>query len=210
VSGCGEGNTKQQDAVQQLANLQNEKEEQKVTTDGTFAQGKLLKDLDKDGIMDRVYIEKNRIICRLSTQQFKEMQSQEIETFNSGIREARNGFSFYIHWMRAGYENQFRYDSKTKRIQLIGMSRYEFGNAANDGSGESSVNLLTGDYVGDWNYSDEEREELIKIPTIKTKISFGKIYLEDFSEETFLGFADKCAELYHIHKEKMKMKNRIK
>lgn len=54
------------------------------------------------------------------------------------------------------------------------MSRYEFGNATNEGSGESSVNLLTEDYIGNWNYFDHlannEEGELAKIPTIKTKM----------------------------------------
>ena len=80
------------------------------------------------------------------------------------------------------------------------MSRYEFGNAANDGSGESSVNLLTGDYIGNWNYSDQETDILIKIPTIKTKMKFKNINLEDFAEETYFNYAEKCAELYHKHK----------
>lgn len=90
-------------------------------------------------------------------------------------------------------------------MRLIGMDRYEFGNAANDGSGESSVNLLTGDYIGDWNYYDpsanEEAGELIKIPTIKTKMLFAKIYLEAFSEETYFGYAERCSELYSQRKE---------
>ena len=30
----------------------------------------------------------------------------------------------------------------------------------NDGSGESSVNLLTGDYIGNWNYYDKEKDEI--------------------------------------------------
>lgn len=106
--------------------------------------------------------------------------------------------------MRTGYSAQFRFEKKEKRIRLIGMSRYEFGNAVNDGSGESSVNLLTGDYIGDWNYFDHfannEKGELIKIPTIKTKMVFRKIYLKDFTDEIPYDFTSKCAELYEKHK----------
>ncbi len=81
------------------------------------------------------------------------------------------------------------------------MSRYEFGNAANDGSGKSSVNLLTGDYIGNWNYYDETKNKLVKIPTIKTKMYFPKIYLEEFNDET--NYPEKCATLYYKYKKIM-------
>ncbi len=170
----------------------------------TMAQDKLVKDLDFDQKNDTVYVDraKSVIVCRLSSQQFKKITSQAIEILNeqSGVSSSKNGFTFYNDWMRAGYKNQFRYDVKAKRMQLIGMSRYEFGNATNDGSGESSVNLLTNDYVGDWNYFDQKKEELVKIPTIKTKLALPKTHLETFGENTYFGFAEKCANLYEKHK----------
>jgi hypothetical protein len=86
-------------------------------------------------------------------------------------------------------------------IPLIGMNLYEFGNAANDGSGESSVNLLTDDYIGNWHYYDHEKDKLIAIPPIKTKMHFEKIYLESFSSDTYFDYATRCAELYHKYKE---------
>ncbi|UUV20482.1 hypothetical protein [Paenimyroides aestuarii] len=180
----------------------------------SFAQ-KLIKDIDFDGKKDSVYMDdkESRIVCRLSTQNFKKIKSQPIEILNemSGIIDAKNGFVFFNDWMRAGYKNHFRYNKKTKKIQLIGMSRYEFGNAVNDGSGESSVNLLTSDYIGNWNYFDDlannEEGELVKLPTIKTKMKFQEINLEDFSEDTYFGFSERCSKLYYQQKEKIqKMK----
>lgn len=172
-----------------------------IVTNFTFGQNKLVKDIDNDGKNDTIFIdvEKSTIVCKLSTLNYESISSKPIEIMNkpSGIIETKNGFEFFNDWMRSGYENQFRYNSKTKRIQLIGMSRYEFGNAANDGSGESSVNLLTGDYIGNWNYYDMEKDSLIKIPTIRTKMKFKTINLEDFSDETYFNYAEKCAELYH-------------
>lgn len=80
-----------------------------------------------------------------------------------------------------------------------------------NGSGESSVNLLTHDYIGNWNYFDDlannEEGELVKIPTIKTKMKFQVINLEDSSEETYFGFSEKCSELYYQEKEKMQKNN---
>lgn len=173
------------------------------------AQQKLIRDIDFDGINDTIYLDENEavIVAKISTQQFKKIKSQPLEiTPQSFIEATKNGFEFQNNWMRAGYANQFRYEKKEKRIRLIGMSRYEFGNAANDGSGESSVNLLTNDYIGEWNYFDhlanDENGELVKIPTIKTKMQFGKIYLEDFSDGSYFKFAEKCSDLYQKGKEK--------
>jgi len=178
----------------------------------TYGQGKLLKDLDNDRIMDSVYIDSIRstIVCRLSTQDFKRIESKPIEILNetSGIRDAKDGFYFYNNWMRAGYSNQFRYDAKTKKIWLIGMSRYEFGNVTNDGSGESSVNLLTNRYIGDWNYYDPGKEELISIPTIKAKMILEKTDLESFSENIYFTYAEKCSELYYKGQGKMDKKTK--
>lgn len=169
-----------------------------------FGQNNLLKDVDHDGRIDTVYVDstKSTIVCKLSTKNYNPISSKPIEILNlmSGVVETKNGFEFFNDWMRAGYKNQFRYNTKTKKIQLIGMSRYEFGNATNDGSGESSVNLLTGDYIGNWNYHDGDKDKLIKIPTIKTKMKFSLINLEDFGEETYFGYAENCAELLYKHK----------
>lgn len=181
------------------------------------AQQKLIKDIDFDGINDTIYIDETEalIVAKLSTHQFKKIKSQTLEiTPQSFIEPTKNGFEFQNNWMRAGYANQFRYEKKEKRIRLIGMSRYEFGNAANDGSGESSVNLLTNDYIGEWNYFDHlannEQGELVKIPPIKTKMKFDKIYLEDFSDGSYSEFSIKCSELYHVNKEKEITRRKIK
>ncbi|TCD10506.1 hypothetical protein EZ449_09165 [Pedobacter frigidisoli] len=182
----------------------------------SFSQEKLVKDIDFDGVKDTAYVDTTGVIvCQLSTNKFKKIKSKAVETYNDNteIISTKNGFSFKNNWMRAGYDNQFRYNKTLKKVQLIGMSRYEFGNAANDGSGNSSVNLLTGDYLGDWNYFDhlanKEQGELVKIPTIKTKMPFKQIFLEDFSEQTYFNYSTRCANLFTKHK-KIEMKRRSK
>jgi hypothetical protein len=170
----------------------------------SFGQNVLVKDIDHDGKNDTIFIDvkKSKIVCKLSILNYESVSSKPIEILNepSGVIETKNGFAFFNDGMRAGYKNQFRYNSKTNKIQLIGMNRYEFGNAANDGSGESSVNLLTGDYIGNWNYYDMGKDSLIKIPTIRTKMKFKTINLEDFSDETYFNYAERCTALYHKNK----------
>jgi len=176
-----------------------------------FSQKKLVKDIDFDGIQDTTYLDSKTagIICKLSGQGFKKVKTKVFETSsdNAHIEGTKNGFEYRCNWMRTGYANQFRYNKALKKVELIGMSRYEFGNAANDGSGESSVNLLTGDYIGNWNYFDEAKQRLIKIPVIKTKMPFEKVFLEDFSEETYFNYADRCYKLYEKAKLQMQKRN---
>ena len=172
-----------------------------------FAKGQnsLIKDLDQDGVKDTVFVDVNtaKIVCLLSTLAYQPISSKPIEILNetAGITATKTGFEFFNDWMRAGYKNQFSYNSKTQKIQLIGMSEYQFGNAANDGSGEGKLNVLTSEYVGNWNYFDLEKQKLIKIPTIHSKITFDTIFLEDFSDETYFIFGQKSSELFEKHKD---------
>ncbi|MNK06442.1 hypothetical protein D3C87_243400 [compost metagenome] len=173
-----------------------------------FAQDKLVKDIDFDGKNDTVYIDRKQlqIVCRLSTQNFKKLKSKPVEmpSDNSYIKATRNGFELRNNWMRSGYTGQFRYEKVEKRIRLIGITEYAFGNAANDGSGEASANLLTGDYIGNWNYFDhlanKEKGVLVKIPTIKTKMKFKKIYLEEFNEESYFAYSTQLEGIVEKHK----------
>ena len=167
----------------------------------------VLKDLDHDGVKDSCIYNPNRSVltCKLSTQHFKAIRSKPnlTDEWNSGIRATKNGFEFYVNYMRAGFAHQFQYDGQTKKIRLIGMSRYEFGNAANDGSGKSSVNLLTNDYMGEWNYYNLDRQKLIKMGTIRTKMYFPKVTLENYDGGFQSDYAEKCSALYENKKQKM-------
>lgn len=87
------------------------------------------------------------------------------------------------------------------------------GNATNDGGGEASINLLTGEYVGNWHYFDHlannEKGMLVKIPTIKAKMQFKKIYLEDFDEEQYHSISEKFSALVERYKN-LELKRREK
>lgn len=176
------------------------------------SQEKLSKDLDGDSKPDTVYFdaEKSRIICLLSTQNFVAIQSKEIEVFgdNVNVTATKDSFAFGVNWMRSGYSTQFRYEKRTKKIRLIGMSRYEFGPASNDGSGESSINLLTNSYIGKWNYFSDKKMELIKMPTIKTTMILPKTYLETFDEKIAFAYSEKCSELFGKKKALLMKKER--
>ncbi|MET7001502.1 hypothetical protein [Chitinophaga defluvii] len=170
----------------------------------------LILDMDFDKKTDTIIFDKTRavIISMLSTQKFIARTSLELafEEPLSGIRKTSgtfNGFTYFVPHMRAGYHCEFTYNKSLKKIQLTAMTRYEFGPANNDGSGESSINLLTGNYVGDWNYFDMESDELVKIPTIKRKITLPKTYLENFNDEIVYKYIDTCAGIFDKTKQAM-------
>ena len=171
-----------------------------------LSSSQVLKDLDGDSIKDSVtFNSEGMIICKLSTLNFKPVYSQPnlSDEMNSGVRETKNGFEFFIDYMRAGYAHQFRYEPKEKKIRLIGMSTYNFGPANNDGSGEGSFNLLTNTYIGEWYHYSNSENELIKMPTIKSKMLFPKIYLDNFDGSHLDEFTVKSSALYYQYKKKM-------
>lgn len=45
-----------------------------------------------------------------------------------------------------------------------------------------------------------KKKDLIKIPSIKTKMIFKYIDLVHFTDETYFEYADKCAKLYYKFK----------
>jgi len=169
-----------------------------------YAQEKLVADLDGDKIADTVFLDVNssRIVCKLSSSGFKIIKSGELDLIGdqNSITKTKSGFELSVSFMRAGHACQFRYDATTKKIQLIGMSEYAFGNAANDGSGKGSVNLLTNMYIGEWNAYDEKKQKLVKLPIIKQKMVLGKIYLEKFESKAVEDFAVRSSVLYEEQK----------
>lgn len=171
-------------------------------------EDKLSVDLDKDGIKDHVVFDKDNgvIIVNLSTQKFKSVKTKvlEFDPIVSRVRMTKSGFEYTNNWMRAGYGCQFRYDPLAKKIRLIGMSRFEFGPANNDGSGESSVNLLTNDYIGNWNYWDDDKKKLVAIPSIKRKMILPKVYFADFSDDIISDYTERCASIFEKEKSKLK------
>jgi len=166
---------------------------------------KLSKDLDGDKVADKVYldVESNRFVCELSSQKFKKVFSGPFEEeADISLRATKNGFEIGVNYMRAGHSYQFQYERETKKIRLIGMDRYEFGPANNDGSGKSSVNLLTRQYIADWNFYDAQNEELVKIPTVKKKMDFPKIYFTSIGN-VYENYLEKDVEYYRAEKDRL-------
>lgn len=171
-----------------------------------FSQEKILSaDFDGDKINDKVYLDSKigAVVYELSSQKFRKVASDNFE--DSGeifFDKTENGFKVNSIQMRASYSYQFRYEKESGKMRLIGMKRDEFGPANNDGSGESSVNLLTNIYIGEWNYFDDNKNKLIKIPTIKKKMVFPKTYFDTLKNE-FSTYVDKDVAYYTAEKKRL-------
>ncbi|GGG57126.1 hypothetical protein GCM10007332_18510 [Epilithonimonas arachidiradicis] len=162
-------------------------------------------DFDGDNIRDKVYLDPDNgaVVYQLSSQKFKKVSSNQFE--DSGeifFDKTKNGFKVKLNQMRAGYAYQFRYEKETGKMRLIGMERYEFGPANNDGSGESSVNLLTNTYIGEWNYFDNNKIKLVKMPTIKKKMIFPKTYFDNLGN-VLSTYIDKDVQYYLAEKKRL-------
>ena len=165
-----------------------------------FGQLTLVKDLDDDHLNDTVRLDLSHsvLLCRLSTRGFQVQKSKVLEDLSSscGLEAVKSGFKFFNYQMREGYTCQFRFNPKLRKMELIGMSRYNDGDANLDGSGESSVNLLTNTYVGNWNYFDDKKRKLFKIGPIKQKLVLSRTYLEGFSDAQPELYRRECEQIF--------------
>ena len=165
---------------------------------------------DNFHICDTISENYSYIVCLLSSRQFEKMYSRKMMNDFGGnngtdyyITPTRSGFEYFEQYTRNGIKAQFRYDKQTEKIQLIGMSCYDNGLFADKcDKGKSSVNLLTGDYIGDWLLYEFNLDKMVKIP-IKTKMDFKTIYLEDFSDDILSDFYIKSDELRYEQKRKI-------
>ncbi len=152
-----------------------------------FAQGNIIitADLDGDGKPDKFWIAGDKLHYQLSTQNSAPKSSKplDIEGLNNSLKVSKNVVAVSLWAMRSGTEYKLRYDKTQGDFRVIGYDSENFGPATNDGSGKSSYNLLTGDYVANWNHFDMKQEKLIALPTIKKKSPAKKYFLATFDEK---------------------------
>ncbi|HEU4496388.1 MAG TPA: hypothetical protein VFR70_04990 [Flavobacterium sp.] len=170
---------------------------------------KIVRDFDGDLKKDTVRIDSDKkvLVCRLSAQKYKKTESGEIYRLNFGntLVPLKNGFEFWNDFGRSGFQCVFEYSQKLKKFQLVKMRRidddlrHDYGEKA---KGKSSVNLLTGEYAGD--FYEAYQKKLRKMPTIKAKMNFPETYLETFSDILCFEYEKKCVALYEKNKTKDK------
>lgn len=165
----------------------------------------IVKDFDGDKKRDTVYIDsdEDKLYCMLSSNNYKKVASQEIRSLNFGntLEETPNGFEFWNDYGRSGFINEFQYNKKAKKMQLVLMKRtdydidrYKYGEAVRHGSGKSSVNLITNQYIG--NFYDVYQEKLRKLSTISETMVFPETFIDSFSDAINFDYEKRCLSLY--------------
>ncbi|GHN00981.1 hypothetical protein WSM22_24700 [Cytophagales bacterium WSM2-2] len=160
-------------------------------------QSRLLTDFDGDLKPDTTFIDtlQSKIVCALSSQGFKRIESKALGQASSrtGLILTKRGFQLYTNQGRTGWSAEFKYQRRFKKIRLIGMARYELVNGQL-GGGNSSINLLVNEYVGSWTIYDYQKKNLVKMPTVRLKMTMSKVFLDTFGYDVYYGYAKKCAE----------------
>ena len=136
-----------------------------------------------------------RVVVRLSSRGFEKMQSANrsfrllgAAVVEQGIFSTDNGFEFYESVARGGFHEsryRFRYDVQTGRMRLVELVQSSTPGRFYDGT--ASLNLLTGEFVGDWYirrpHQDYEEDRLYRMPTTRTTMNVGKLFLEDLGTD---------------------------
>jgi hypothetical protein len=154
-----------------------------------FGQSQVQIDFESDGKMDNATLKKTEEGYFLQYTLSSDGKKHTTPTITMGGDEnslsvKKNVLTISSQFMRGENYFKFRYDNKLKKIILIGYDNTQYGNATNDGSGSSSYNLLTGNYVANWNSFGEKKNDLIALPPISKKLPI-KIYpLDNFSDDT--------------------------
>lgn len=105
------------------------------------------------------------------------MGSKHIDVKNKVI-------SYFHQSMRYDLELKFRYEQKFKDVMLIGIEANNYGNAVSDGSGNTSINYLSGLKIINENKWNEQKEELEELPEQKIKFNQPLKSISDIDYDT--------------------------
>lgn len=162
---------------------------------------KIVKDFDHDLIKDTVYIDSDKdvLVCLLSRDKFKKIESEEIRYLNFGntLVSTKRGFEFWNDYGHSGFISVFEYNKKAKKLQLVQMRRTDYGLSSEFPGGKrgsSSLNLLTNKYVGQ--FYKIRNKKLVKLPVIHATMIYPVIYLETFTDAINFNYEARCGALY--------------
>jgi hypothetical protein len=166
----------------------------------SYAQKSVSFDFDNDGKIDKMIIDQKdqeySITYTLSTQK-KTFKTPMITLGGqeNSVSMAKNVIVFHSQYMRGENTYRFRYDDKLKQLKIIGFDNTQYGNATNDGSGTSSYNLSTGQYIANWNHFDEKKNKLVAVPKISKKYPLKNYTVNQLNDDVISQLQDVGYEL---------------
>ncbi|ULJ63978.1 hypothetical protein [Wielerella bovis] len=133
-----------------------------------YAETRINKDLDGDSKPDRVWLQDDVLHIKLSSQN-KVITKHNVCDEPPQLKNARVGFIVLCSAMRHGRSFHYAHNATNGKMQYIGYDFWAFGTAANEGAGQDSLNLKTGDYVAKWRLRDKPTDKL-RDHHIKTRL----------------------------------------
>ena len=162
-----------------------------TTTLTLFANQTLWTDIDRDGKPDKIELVKaNNMVslqCKLTaTNMAYKSKPFPFSKSNATLKKSKNGFILkatpYLEELRYG----FRYDKKSKRVELIGLDyNHLTKNIKHSTYSKNSINLLNNKFVGEWEYFSPNTKAVMKLPTFKHKFKTKKFYLTSDIDRLF-------------------------
>lgn len=176
-----------------------------------YAQNKIGKDLDYDGVKDSVFYNKTNgvLTVKLSTLHFEVIHSKPISKHiikwsdGQSLKETKNGFCIEIEYLGANMMTRnnhcFVYEKESGKIRLIKMTSTRGGSG---NSVDAEVNLLTNNFGAEWVLYSRYNQTREKLPMVKTKMDFQKIYLQAYNGSAFKKFEDEISTSFEKANEK--------
>lgn len=160
--------------------------------------------LDMDGEGDFIWydVADSAIVLRLSSRGYEDFSVRYPLAVEDGYPRDhlligdKGEFLVMSPGMRCYEYDAYRYETVSGRFRLVKCLHKNYGNAANDGMGTMSLDLLTGIFTGEWTYYDYEAEKLVPLPKVTVLVDNPPIYLDGDRDFRFPG-----DELYGNYKE---------
>lgn len=151
-----------------------------------FAKETIVKDFDGDGKFDKVSInfETKKIEFLLSSSDYEKQSSLVFDNLdrNASIEETKKGFKLINKVEGVLFTSYFRYNHKTKKIDLSAIKRSIVSDDYTKENGESTYSTSTKEFVAKWNSLDKSSNKVISLPILKTKIDLEPISLDKFND----------------------------
>lgn len=166
----------------------------------TFAKGLVVKDFDGDGKFDKIAInfKTNKIDFFLSSSDYVKQNSLAFINLdqNTKIEETKKGFKLTNKIGDVLFTSYFRYNRKTKKMELFGIKRLMVSDDFTQENGESFYNATTKEYIAKWNSFDKTSNKVIALPIYRTNIDLEAISLNDFNDVFLNRFSQQSLPLY--------------
>lgn len=155
-------------------------------------------DMDGDGVADtlRYNPADATLIFLLSSRGFAPGSYEfDYGADHCSVSALDGGFSVSAYYWRDSEVDWYRYDGEAGRFRWMENYVESFENAAGDGFGMMTLDLITGEFTGYWYYYGPGIDSVISLPPATVHVDNPPIYFGDSADFSYPGY-----ELYDYYK----------